>query len=251
MRGLILRVAIVVTSVATIAVNLLANAVPFFGRTTGEISAMFPTLITPAGYVFAIWGVIYIGLVALSVGVFLEPLRRDPMPERIAVPIVVSNVANVTWLLLWHSLQIVWTVPVQIVLLGSLIAAYVLARRDRPDRPSAIERWCVWAPLGLYLGWVSVATIADFSAALVAIEWSGFGLAPEFWAVVVLVVGFALALAVLFRESDAVYAGVFVWAFLGILVASASALVGYVALALAVAIAGVVVWSLAVRRRVV
>lgn len=236
MRGLVLRVLVAATSVGMIVANVLANVLPFFGRNTGEVSALYPTLITPAGYVFAIWGLIYIGLIALSVGQFLEPLRHDPLPERIALPVIVSNFANVGWLLLWHALKIVWTVPVMLVLLGSLIAAYVLARRGRPDKPGIVERWCVRAPLGLYLGWVSVATIANISGALVGVRWDGFGISPVVWSIVVLVVACALALVGLWRESDGVFAWVFVWAFGGIKVASASPVVGWVALVFAVVI---------------
>ena len=232
-----------------IVMNVLANIVPFFGRGTGEVSALYPTLVTPAGYVFAIWGLIYIGLLAYAVAQFVSPLATDPLPEQLAWPLIVSNVANIVWLLLWHSLNIYWTVPVMLVLLASLIVAYRIARRDRPDHISALERWAVRAPLGLYLGWVSVATIANISGALYAARWSGWGIPAEWWGVIVLVVGAALAFLGLAREGDAVFAGVFVWAFAGISVATPSALVRMVAGVLAFAIAGGIVATLVLRQR--
>ena len=160
-----------------------------------------------------------------------------------------SNVANVVWLLLWQSLNIYWTVPVMLVLLASLIAAYRIARRDRPEHPSALERWTVRAPLGLYLGWVSVATIANISAALYAAGWTGWGVPAAWWSVIVLVVGAALAFLGLAREGDGVFAGVFVWAFAGIAVATSSPLVRVVAGALAAAIAVGIVFTMFVGRR--
>ena len=232
-----------------IVMNYLANALPFFGRGTGEVSDLYPTLVTPAGYVFAIWGLIFLGLLVYSAAQFIKPLATDPLPDALAWPLIVSNVANVVWLLLWQSLNIFWTVPVMLVLLASLIVAYRIARKDRPANPSALERWAVRAPLGLYLGWVSVATIANISAALYAAKWSGFGIPAEWWGVVVLVVGAALAILGLVREGDGVFAGVFVWAFAGIYVATSSPLVRVTAAALAVVIAVGIVVSVVVRRR--
>lgn len=245
-----LRILVAVTTVAMIAMNVLANALPFFGRGTGEVSALYPSLVTPAGYVFAIWGLIYLGMLAYSSAQFASPLAADPLPDRLAWPVVVANVANVAWLLLWHALAIYWTVPVMLVLLGSLAIAYRVAHTDRPH-PGVLERLTVRAPLGLYLGWISVATIANVSNALYAAGWNGWGTTADCWAVVVLVVGSALALAALVREGDAVFAAVFVWAFSGIAVATPSASVGAAAGAMAAAVAAGIVVSVVLRRRVV
>jgi FtsH-binding integral membrane protein len=213
------------------------------------VSRFYPTLVTQAGYVFAIWGLIYIALLAYSVAQFLQPLATDPLPDALAWPLIVSSAANVGWLLLWHSLNIYWTVPVMVVLLASLIVAYRISRRDRPENPSAAERWAVRAPLGLYLGWISVATIANVSAALYAAEWSRWGVPAAWWSVVVLLVGAALAFLGLWRERDGVFAGVFVWAFAGIAAATSSSLVQVVAGALAALIAaGIVATAIAGRR---
>ncbi len=238
-----LRAFAALTVVGMIFMNILANALPLFGRGTGEVSELYPTLVTPAGYVFAIWGLIYLGLLAYSAAQFISPLADDSLPDRIAWPLIVSNVANVSWLLFWHSLNIYWTVPVMLVLLVSLIVAYLIARRGRPERPSVLELWAVRAPLGLYLGWISVATIANVSNALQAAGWNGWGVPAEWWGVIVLVVGAALAFSGLVRERDCVFAGVFVWAFAGIAVATPSDLVRAVAVIIAGAIAvGIIRW---------
>ncbi len=200
---------------------------------------------------FAIWGLIYIGLIAYSVAQFIRPLAQDPLPDRLGWPIILSNVANITWLVLWHSLNIYWTVPVMLVLLGSLIAAYLIARRGRPDHPGALERWAVRAPIGLYLGWVSVATIANISNALVAARIVPLGIPAATWGVIVLVVGAALAVTALVREGDCIYAAVFVWAFAGIAVETRSSLVQVVAGVLAAGIAVGILVSAVMRRRLV
>jgi len=119
----LLRVVVALSFVGMIVMNVLANALPFFGRGTGEISALYPTLVTPAGYVFAIWGLIYIGVLVYSGAQFVAPLSSDRLPELLAWPLIVSSGANVLWLLLWHSLNIYLTVPVMLTLLASLIVA--------------------------------------------------------------------------------------------------------------------------------
>jgi hypothetical protein len=161
----------------------------------------------------------------------------------------VSGVANVVWLLLWQSLNIFWTVPVMLVLLVSLIIANVISRSGQPGHAAVATRWAVQAPLSLYLGWISVATIANISGALYAARWDGWGIAPEWWGVVVLVVGAALAVAGLARHRDAVFAGVFVWAFAGIAVATPASLVQMTATALAVLIAVGIVLAMLMPRR--
>jgi len=244
-----LRILVAATVAGMLVVNVLANALPLFGRDTGEVSALFPSLVTPAGYVFAIWGVIYLGLLAYTAAQFLSPLATDSLPDRLAWPLIVSNVANASWLLLWHSLNIYLTVPVMLALLVSLITAYSIARSSRPDHLSALERWAVRMPLSVYLGWISVATIANISGALAASKWTGWGIAPEWWGVIVLVVGATLAFAGLVRQGDGVFAGVFVWAFAGIAVATASPLVRSAAGVLAAAIVVGIVVSVIIRRR--
>jgi translocator protein len=244
-----LRIVVAVSVVGMIAANILANALPFFGRGTGEVSSLYPTLVTPAGYVFAIWGLIYVGLLAYTVAQFTAPVASDTLPDRLAWPLIVSCVANVTWLLLWHSLNIYLTVIAMLVLLCSLIVAYRIAHdRDRVSR-STLELWAVRVPLGLYLGWVSVATIANVSNALVAAQWRGWGLPPQWWGVIVLVVGAALAITALVREADGVFAAVFVWAFFGIAAATGSDLVRVAATSLAGAIALAIIVTFATRRR--
>jgi len=231
--------------------NAAANLIPFFGRGTGEVSALYPTLVTPAGYVFVIWGVIYAGLLAYSIAQFTGHLAEDPLPDLLAWPLIISNVANVVWLLLWHSLNIYWTVPFMLLLLASLIVAYQIARTDRPTQPTTLERWTVRAPLGVYLGWVSVATIANISSALVAATWDGFGIPAAWWAIILLLVATAVAFTNLVRLGDCVFAGVFAWALAGIAVATSSASVQLVAGAFATMIGIGILVSAITRRRLV
>lgn len=248
-RTLLKRGVVAVTTVGMIAGNVAAATLPLFGRSTAEISDRFKVLVTPAGYVFSIWGLIYLAMLALSAGQFFEPLKSDNLPDRIAPAIIVSNVANVFWLVLWHALRITLTVPVMLVLLGSLIVAYVMARTGRPASISALERWAVRAPLSLYLGWVSVATIANVSNALRAAQWDALGIPEPAWAAIVLLVGTIIAMLGLVIHHDLIFAGVFVWAFVGIAVEAPEGLVPVVAASLAAVIAAASIAAFVARRR--
>lgn len=250
-RSIALRVMVALSVAVTIFMNYLASALPLFGRGTGEVSAEFPSLVTPAGYVFSIWGLIYLGLIGYSVAQFVRPLAASPLPDRLAWPLIASSIANVSWLFLWHSLNIYWSVPVMLALLASLIVAYLIARREDPGAPSTLERWAVRAPLGLYLGWISVATIANISSALEAAGWDRWGFRAEAWGVIVLIVGAALALTALARERDTVFAGVFVWAFAGIAVETPAEPVRTAATVLAAVVAAGILASAVVRRRLI
>ncbi|HEY3317559.1 MAG TPA: tryptophan-rich sensory protein [Coriobacteriia bacterium] len=215
-RSLALRAGVALTTALMVAGNVLVEALRFGGLSTADISALYPVLVTPAGYVFAIWGLIYLGMIAYSFAQFAPSLRADPLPDHLAVPLVVSNVANVAWLVAWHDLLIPLSLLVMLVLLASLIAAYVTARRDRPRRPAALELWAVRGTLSVYLGWISVATIANVSIVLYSLGWRGAPFSQEASAAVVLVAGALVAGAALAWRRDAVFAAVFVWAYVGI-----------------------------------
>jgi hypothetical protein len=209
------QIANLIAAVATIIFNLLATALPLNGQTTGEISDRFQVYFVPAGYVFSIWGLIYIGWLAFAIYQLLPSQRDNPRLRRIGYLFVWSSVANMAWLWLWHYEFFVLTVVVMLALLLLLIAIYVRLRIGRVEVPT-LERWCVDIPFSVYLGWISVATIANITATLDYLQWDGWGVSPEAWTLVMLAVGVALAAAVALTRRDIAYLLVFVWAFAGI-----------------------------------
>ena len=155
----------IVAIIVTIAMNALANIVPFNGQNTGQISDMFKVFFVPAGYVFSIWGVIYLGFVAFAVYQAL-PAQRDNKTLAAITPLfLVSCVANVVWLLLWHYNQFPLTLFFMIVLLLSLIAIYLRLDIGRGPVTPAVK-WMLNLPFSIYLGWITVATIANFTSVL-------------------------------------------------------------------------------------
>jgi hypothetical protein len=221
MNNTLRQILVVIAVLAVIAVNVAANALPLNGLNTGDISDRFDILFVPAGYVFSIWGLIYLGLLGYAVYQALPSQADNPRLQSIGGVFLLSSAANITWLFLWHYLQFLLTWIAMLVILFSLIAIYLRLRRTS-EPVSAAERWLVRVPFSIYLGWISVATIANISQVLYYIDWSGFGISDVAWAIVMLVVGVVLAGIVAFNELDPAYVLVFVWAYAGIGVAQAA-----------------------------
>ena len=209
-----------VTTLATIAINGLANALPIAGRTTGEISDAFPVLVTPAGYVFAIWGVIYLGLAGYAVWQSLPAQAANPRVRAVAPAVVVGNLANAAWIVFWHNLSFPASLVVMLVLLAALIATYLGLRAPAGRRgvpaPSRGERLWARGTFSVYLGWITVATVANVSIVLYDAGWGGGFLPGSVWAAIVLLVAVGLGVRMLARYGDLAYVAVLVWAFVGI-----------------------------------
>jgi hypothetical protein len=203
--------------IATVAVNGLANALPLNGQTTGDVADQIPTLFTPAGYVFGIWSVIYLGLLAFAIYQALPRQRDRSFLDRIGYWFVISCLFNSAWIFLWHYELFVPTLIAMVGLLISLIAIYLRLDIGRRPVPRAVK-WLVHVPFSIYLGWISVATIANVSVALYTLGWGGWGIAPEAWTVLVLIVGAALGIAMILTRGEVAYPLVIAWAFIGVVV---------------------------------
>jgi benzodiazapine receptor len=207
----------VIAFAVTVIVNALASSLALNGRTTAEVSDLYPTLVTPAGYVFSIWGLIYVLLLVFVVFQALPSQREKPFLKQINVLFVLSGFFNVLWLFLWHYDQIVLSVALMFALLATLIAVYLRLGIGKSE-VSWKEKISVHLPFSVYLGWITIASIANVAAALVSIEWNGFGLANETWAVLVIAVALLITLAVIATRKDIAYSLVIVWALVGIAV---------------------------------
>ncbi len=203
--------------IITVAVNALANTLPLNGLNTGQISDRFDVYFVPAGYVFSIWGVIYLGLAAFVIYQALPAQRDNPRLNRVGYWFVLSSIANVTWLFLWHYEQFVLSLFAMIAILLSLIVIYTRLEIGRTV-VSLAERWFVRVPFSIYLGWITVATIANLTSVLDFVNWSGWGITAEVWTVIMLIAAGIIAAAVSLTRRDAAYLLVLVWALAGIAV---------------------------------
>jgi hypothetical protein len=205
----------ILAALIALLVNVLANVLPLNGQNTGAISDKFKVFFVPAGYVFAIWGVIYIGWIAFVIFQALPSQRDNPRLQRIGWLFVLASLANAAWLFAWHYEFFPLSVGVMLTLLGSLIAIYWRLGINRV-RVSTGEAWGVNVPFSIYLGWISVATIANITDLLYYWRWDGGGLAPQAWAVIMLVAALAIALIMALTRADVAYLLVLVWSFAGI-----------------------------------
>lgn len=204
------------TLAGMLVVNALANALPLNGKNTGEISDSYPVLFTPAGYVFSIWGLIYIALIGFAVFQALPAQRANERINRIGGWFALSNVLNMAWLFAWHW-EVLWlSVVFMVGLLACLLVIYTRLEIGLHARTSPMEQTMVDFPFSLYLGWISVATIANVSAALYASGWNGFGLAPQVWTVIMIIVAAVLGLLMIQRRNALAYPAVLIWALIGI-----------------------------------
>jgi hypothetical protein len=214
-RDILRQVVVVIAIIATVIMNGLANALPLNGITTGEVSDRFQVYFVPAGYVFSIWGVIYVGLVLYAVYQASPAQRDNPGLRATGHLFALSCLANIIWLFLWHYEYFVLTLVAMVALLFLLIAIYLRLGIGRAAVSTA-ERWLVQLPFSIYLGWISVATIANMTSVLDYLNWNGWGISPEIWTVIMLLAGVGLAFAMAFTRGDVVYSLVIIWAFAGI-----------------------------------
>lgn len=249
-RDMVRQAINVVALLLTVAANGLANALPLNGQTTGEISDRFPIYFVPAGYVFSIWGVIYLGLAAFVIYQALPAQRSNPRLRRIGPWFALSCAANTAWIFGWHYEQFPLTQALIVALLLTLIVIYRRLDIGGAAVPRA-ERWLVQVPFSIYLGWVTVATVANASVVLYNAGWSGWGISAAAWAVIMLAAALLIGLAMSLRRGDVAYLIVLVWAFVGIGVKQAATpLVAYAAgVAALVAVALLVVAALRTRQQ--
>lgn len=153
---------------------------------SGGALAADATLIAPAGPAFAIWTPIYVGLVAYAIWQLFPAQRTDARQRRLGLPIALSLLLNAAWILSVQFDLLVLSVPIIVLLLVVLVWTLRIMLDTRPK--NRLELLLVDATMGLYLGWVCVATAANTAAVLVAAGFTGFGLSPDVWAVGVIAV---------------------------------------------------------------
>jgi hypothetical protein len=209
------QVLVILALILTLVVNWLANALPINGYTTAQVSDMFAVYFVPAGYVFAIWGVIYLFLIGFAAYQALPSQRENPRLRSIGYVFILSCLANSAWIFFWQYLLFSWTLLLMLTLLVSLILIYLRLDIGR-SRASTAETWLVRVPFSIYLGWVTVATIANVTDVLEYWSWNGWGIFPEHWAVIMLAIATLLAALVSFTRRDAAFLLVLIWAFAGI-----------------------------------
>ncbi len=211
----------------TLYVNYLAGTGYLNNITTGEVSARFPTLFTPAGFTFAIWGVIYL-LNVLFVFYQLYKMLRDPAQLDVGLVglFILICLTNAVWIFTWHLLKIGLALLLMLVILTLLVAAY---RRVRGSTPGSGEYFFEKINFSVYLGWISVATVANTAILFISKGLFTSGLIPALFTGVIIIVVAALALWIILKEGDIFFGLVILWASYGIVMARSAEQTDYAA----------------------
>lgn len=200
--------------------NYYINTVGINGNTVGSLSAEYANLFTPAGYAFSIWGLIFIALLVHGIHqcrvAFSQKVNQENILQTIGTWLIITNIANASWLWFWLNEMTFYSVCVMILMLISLSIIIIKLGVETPTETANIKRY-TRTPISLYAGWISVATIANISAYLAKIGWTGNWEAVN-WTVLMIIIATALNLWLLFSRNLRVYAGVGAWALIAIAV---------------------------------
>ena len=221
-RDIARQVTVAVSFALTLLTNWLATTGTLGGLSTQEIATRYPIYFLPANFTFSIWGVIYLALGAYTIYQALPSQREQPRQRAVGWLVALTGLFNSLWLVAFQNTWFAASMLAMLALLVTLIVIYL--RLDVGHRSGNITtRALVTLPFSLYLGWITVATIANASYVLYDAGWNGFGIPGETWAVIMLLVAAALTLYIMATRGDIVYLLVVVWAYYGIWVRQSDA----------------------------
>lgn len=220
----VLQVLNVITLLFTIGINYLFNGQD--GKPSiGDVSAKYDNLLTPAGYAFSIWGLIYIGLIIFAIFQMRDFFRKDRQYDfvlRIGWWFIVANLANAAWVWAFTSDQIGLSLVIMAVIFFALLRIILNTNMERWDAPNPVIFY-IWWPFSLYFGWITVAVIINVSAYLTSIGWTGGPLTAETWAILILIIAAIIFVTMNWTRNMREYANVGVWGLVAIAVKNWSA----------------------------
>lgn len=215
-----LQIGILLGFIGTVVVNALSALLPLNGQTPGEISDNIPNLFVPSGLTFSVWSVIYIALLALTIYSIKSWFKKDEEPsellDKYGIEFIVASIANISWIFLWHYNFVAISTVAMIVLLGALLSAYIRLRIGKGGNTVA-EKWFIHIPFSIYLGWITIATVANITATLVTWGWNGFGASEAFWTILMISIATVITLLMLILRNDIAYSLVVIWSLVGII----------------------------------
>jgi len=190
--------------------------------TVGEVSEKYPSLFTPAGITFSIWGIIYLSLAVFCLyhiaSAWAKPANHPAniATERMGEWFILANLAAAFWLLSWVYEEIGLSVTLIFIQLLCLVAIHQrLGMYD--TRAGAASRWLTQFPLSIYFGWITIATMANVSSYLNATPWDGWGLDPVDWTTILIGVAVFIAILVMAIRRNVLFGLVIAWGLYGII----------------------------------
>jgi hypothetical protein len=207
--------------IIVIATNALANILPINGYNTGQISAFYPNYFVPAGFTFSIWGIIYLFLLNYSISYTYFTIKQRQFPhikkylDAITPYYWFTCILNAGWILAWHYLQVGVSVLIMLAFLVSLIKVFMIMQQEALTiKP--LYQFLIKTPFSIYLGWISVATIANITALLVHLKWNGFVIDPIYWTILMISIAIILGIYFIVFFKNIAHPLVLVWALWGI-----------------------------------
>ena len=232
--------------ILVIAVNYVSQVLRLNNTTIGEMSAAYDNLFTPASYAFAIWGLIFLSLLAYGIFQIKRAFfssKPSEFIEQTSYWFILANILNCCWVFAFVYDYVGLSVIIMLGILVSLIKIILVTDMERWDASIPIIVFAWW-PICLYSGWISVATIANISTYLTKIGWQGGFLSPIGWTIVMLVVAALLNIFMVLKRNMREYAAVGVWALVAIYIRHQNAYdsIAYVALAAGILVFSIIVW---------
>ncbi len=198
--------------VVLVAINYMSAMGLINGISQGGVSAKYPTMITPAGFAFAIWGIIYLFMIlALLSPIFKKTDLNVESIKTIAPLFYLSIAINIAWTLAF-SYEIIWLSAILIILLLLNVFKMVLKIKDiRGEKKGFFD-----IGFGLYAGWLTIASLVNFMAFLVSINFGFFGNEKMVY-LIALVVFLIVVLLLQKVHQNPFYNLSIAWAFFGII----------------------------------
>jgi hypothetical protein len=220
--------------ILVIAVNYVSQALRLNETTIGEISQKYDNLFTPASYAFAIWGIIFLGLLAYGIFQVRRAFFGDKPSEFIIQTgywFIAANVLNSLWVFAFVFDYTGVSVLIMLGILFSLIKIILNTNMERWNAPISTIVF-VWWPICLYSGWISVATIANVSAYLTKVGWDGTPFSELSWTIIMIVIATSINLVMILKRNMREFAAVGVWALFAIYIRHSDSLetIAYTAL---------------------
>jgi hypothetical protein len=208
--------------ISMIYINYLSNTGLINNNTNATVSRSFENLFTPAGYAFSIWGIIYLlllGFVVFQGRSLFKKVKDEGVVEKIGWWFIISCAANSLWLFAWLHETLLLAAIIMVVLLASLIQINLKTGAQIETQPLKIKLF-VWLPFSMYMGWISVALIANMAALLTQWSWNGFGLSEVFWTVFMIVIAGLVNMWVTRKRHMPIFSLVGIWALVAIAMAN-------------------------------
>jgi len=203
-----------ISSIAIIYWNYYTVVKGVNGNDVGEISDRYDTLFTPAGYAFSIWGIIFLGMLALSVFHIYRAFfaaKDNSFIEQTGPWFILANIFNGLWVWFWLTEKTEFTPILMIGILISLLTIIVRSNMNRTKADFGIKLFHR-IPIAIYAGWISVALIANIGAVLVKSKWGGEPLSPVIWTYILISIATAVNFIMIHQRKLIAFGLVGVWA---------------------------------------